>query len=42
MNDTGVKGEETFTIEPKKITIRGHSILKGKQQNYVEVWNRVE
>ncbi|WP_157219807.1 hypothetical protein [Flavisphingomonas formosensis] len=42
MNDTGVKGEEVFTITPRKITIKGHSFMNGKQQDYVEVWNRVE
>jgi len=40
MNDTGVRGEETFTIMPRKIRIEGHSFLNGKRQNYVEVWNR--
>lgn len=42
MNDTGVTGEETFAIAPEKITITGHSIMNGKRQNYVEVWNRRE
>lgn len=42
MNDSGMKGEETFTITPTKITIEGHSWDKGKKQTYVEVWNRVE
>jgi hypothetical protein len=42
MNDSGMRGEETFTITPDKITIRGASITKGKKQPYVEVWNRVE
>jgi hypothetical protein len=42
MNQGGMRGEETFTITPTKITIRGHSVDKGKKQPYVEVWNRVE
>jgi hypothetical protein len=42
MNDSGVKGEETFTIEPDKITIRGASNATGKRESYVEVWNRVK
>jgi hypothetical protein len=42
MNDSGVKGEETFTIEPDKITIRGASNATGKHESYVEVWNRVK
>ena len=42
MNDTGEKGAETFTIEPKKLTIRGSSIHEGKKMSYVEIWNRVD
>lgn len=42
MNDSGMRGEETFTITPDKITIRGASVTKGKKEPYVEVWNRVQ
>ncbi|MDB5395799.1 MAG: hypothetical protein JWM91_3305 [Rhodospirillales bacterium] len=42
MNDSGMRGEETFTITPDKITIRGASVTKGKKEPYVEVWSRVE
>jgi len=40
MNDTGEKGAETFTITPKKLTIRGSSVHNGKEMSYVEVWDR--
>ena len=42
MNADGMRGEETFTITPDKITIRGYSITKGKKSPYVEVWDHVE
>jgi hypothetical protein len=43
MNDSGMKGAETFTIRPNKIVIRGASVsAEGKKEPYVEVWNRVE
>jgi len=42
MNDSGIEGEETYTITPKKVTIEGAAIIKGKKEPYVEVWDRVE
>lgn len=40
--DDGQEGEETFTVEAKRITIRGASTHEGKKQPYVEVWDRVD
>jgi hypothetical protein len=42
MDDTGEKGAETFTITPKRLTIRGSSVHNGKEMSYVEVWDRVD
>ena len=42
MNDTGVEGEETYTITPKRLTIEGAAVIKGKKEPYVEVWDRVD
>jgi len=42
MNDSGIEGEETYTITDKKLTIEGAAIIKGKKEPYVEVWDKVE
>jgi hypothetical protein len=42
MDADGERGEETFTITPDRITIRGASMHKGKKAPYVEIWDRVE
>jgi len=42
MNDSGIEGEETYTITDKKLTIEGAAVVKGKKEPYVEVWDRVE
>jgi hypothetical protein len=42
MNDSGIEGEETYTITDKKLTIEGAAVIKGKKEPYVEVWDRVE
>jgi hypothetical protein len=42
MNDSGIEGAETYTITPKKLTIEGAAIINGKNEPYVEVWDRVE
>lgn len=41
MND-GKRGEETFTISPQKLVIKGNYFHGGKKLPYVEVWDRVE
>jgi hypothetical protein len=40
--DSGEKGQETFFIQPDKITIKGASVRDGKTLPYIEVWNRIE
>jgi hypothetical protein len=42
MGDSGVRGAETYTITPKKLTIVGAAIIKGKKEPYVEVWDRID
>jgi len=42
MNDSGIEGEETYTITAKKLTIEGAAMIKGKKEPYVEVWDKVE
>ena len=42
MNDSGIEGAETYTITPKRLTIEGAAIIKGKPEPYVEVWDRVD
>src|ERR1700761_7050372 len=42
MNDSGIEGEETYTITAKKLTIEGAAVIKGKKEPYVEVWDKVE
>ena len=42
MNDSGIEGAETYTITPKRLTIEGAAMIKGKSEPYVEVWDRVD
>jgi len=42
MSDSGIRGAETYTITPNKLTIRGAAVIKGKKQPYVEIWDRVQ
>jgi hypothetical protein len=42
MNDSGIEGAETYTITPKRLTIEGAAMIKGKREPYVEIWERVE